>query len=105
MTWSLGAGLGMGIMEPYRAIKEGVFLRSVTLMKTKKMHKVFHLMVRVLCFFAVYILPFLVLPFIKALFVAYYPTIVVSWFFMTCTQMNHFTPENTDTRDSDYFKH
>jgi len=102
--WAIGT-YAMCFIKPIQMFVTGSYNRSVAMMELPTSRKVIHWAGRLLTWVILYLLPFYLMPFHKAIFFATVPVILVSFSFMLSSQVNHLTCENIDQYSSDYYKH
>lgn len=104
IIWTLGATLYMTLV-PIKAILKGTFNSAVPLKYMSRNDLIKHLLGRVLTAASLWTWPWFVFPVWQALIWCFVPMFVHSLCFMASTQLNHLTPVNAFSSDSNYYKH
>jgi len=103
VIWTLGATLYMTVV-PFKTLWKGSFNRTVFL-GISKSRLVRHILGRIIIACSLWLWPWFVFPIWKSIIFCTIPMFIHSMCFMTSTQFNHLTPQNSRSLDKNFYKH
>ena len=103
IIWIIGVMSRLIIFDQIGVAITGKLLDISIYMTT--IHKIFHIISRLVVIGILYIYPFVAFPIIQAIIWAIYPTVGFSILFMLLSQINHMVPEASEKKSTNYFKH
>jgi len=104
LVWTVGAAFYLSLVS-LKALSQGALNRSVFMSRRSTFRTFLHVLGRVLTACLLWVWPWFVFDWPKALVWSVVPILFHSLFFMVATQVNHLTPQNATASSEDYYVH